>query len=265
MVTRKKKSTARRRPSRRRRNPWPNVSKGHAKAARKGWVTRRARLKKAKAKKKPVAKSSKSPKSPSRKRRTRRNPGYSFQPARTRRTYRGRRRVRYNPRGFLRKIGLSRSGIRNAATVGAGLGIGYVGMPLVTRFAPAGMARHRNFFGIVHVLLGGLMFAGGKRASSPLRLMGTTVAGMGIYDLIASNLPLGLPMLPSDLPGGMITDALPAGKGGTGSGGGGVGASYPKWLGANYDPPALMGASYPAPSMKTEGLGAGDLFDGMFE
>lgn len=254
MVTRRKRSASRRRKTtrRRRKNPWYNDRKGHAKAAKKGWATRRRKK----------AKSTTSKKRKSTRKRVRKNPSYT--PRSTRRVRRRRRAVRLNPPTFLRKIGLTRSNIKNAATIGAGIGVGYLGMPLMTRFAPPSMQRHRKFFGLVHVLLGGLLFAGGRRGGSPLRLMGTTVAGMGFYDLLASNLPLGLPVLPSNLPAGMLSDAIPE-PSVESSADEDMGASYPRSLGANYNPPALIGASYTPPSFQTEGLGADDPFDGVWE
>lgn len=122
----------------------------------------------------------------------RRNPGYSYK--RKRRSYRRRK----NPSkmfNFLNQRFLMRS-----AAVAGGVAGGYIAMPLWVMLLPAELTQtNRRFYGVLNVLLGGMVLSFSKRRAG--RDIGTAIAGTGVYDLIAKMLPdLGLPALPGSSP-----------------------------------------------------------------
>lgn len=188
-----------------------------------------------------------------RKRRTRRkNPSYSI---------RRRRRYRRNPALNLKRL-ISKQYLFQIASIGGGIALGFMLLPLTYRVLPTEMAaKNRRFLGVVNVLIGGLM--AGMLKNKNLKSMGITVAGTGVYDLIAANTEdfLGLPtipestmlitkMLPPDLPQQDIDQSQKQ-----------LEASYEvesapvspaAALGASYMP---MGASYEEPDSMTVGLG----------
>lgn len=230
---------ARRRRRRIRKNAWYNDAAGHRKAARKGWKTRRAKLKS---------------------RRRRKNPVYVTPRVRMNRR---RRRRRMNPvRGGalgLRRA-FSQQWIMQSLTIAGGIVGGALAMPLVYSVAPQALKNQRRYLGVVHVLLGSLMvgFMRGKQG----RTLGAVVAGTGVYDLIAQNIPqLELPGLPTSvsfIPATMLPAPSPEA----------TSASYmvPRapvsapalgTVAASYMPNyAGVGASYEAPGSSTVGLGA---------
>jgi hypothetical protein len=78
-----------------------------------------------------------------------------------------------------------------------GIVIGTLGMPVIVKFMPADLSRkYRKFYGLIYVVLGAL--AAGMIKKPLIKDIALTVAGVGVYDLIASNLTmLGLPALPN--------------------------------------------------------------------
>lgn len=176
--------TARINPIRRRRrkrkatrgNAWYNNAAGHRKAAKKGW------------------------------RRRRRNPARTRKGSNlyrvNRRRYnpiRKRRRTRRRNPNAMRSIQrtFSRKWLMQSLTISGGLISGYLGMPIIYRFIPdAQKTTVRPFLGLFHVLAGSLLF--GFVKNKAVKEIGAIVAGTGVYDLIAYNIPdLGLPALPT--------------------------------------------------------------------
>lgn len=238
---RKRKSTKRRT----RRNAWYDNAPGHRKAAKLGW-SRRKRSK----------------------RRTRKNPYH----ARRKNAYR--RRTRRNP-NIIKSI-TSQKTIMTAVKIGGGIAIGALAMPILFTMLPENMKNQRRWLGGIHVAIGALMV--GMLRNKDLKDLGMVIAGTGVYDLIAYNVPdLGLIALPST-PGPLLanlTGTKPvitqaeeqAGLYGPltishyGASYGtparsGYGASYPVAV-APVSPVARagVGASYEAPGMNTQGFG----------
>jgi hypothetical protein len=117
-----------------------------------------------------------------------------------------------------------------------GIAIGAYGFPLIAKVMPKNAAGapmlDRKYWGIVHVVLGAIAAATIKK--EVVKTMALTVAGVGVYDLLAANIPqLGLmpveasklPFMGEEQPGvvGMEADYAPA-----------LGASYQTALGASY-------------------------------
>lgn len=104
-----------------------------------------------------------------------------------------------------------------AATIGIGLVAGWMTLPLVSKIMPAawrseiespttwGKAR-----GLINVAIGVALFTLLKNKHA--KQIGMVVAGTGIYDLIAVNVPqLGLPSLPAQNSG--LDNLMPAASG----------------------------------------------------
>jgi len=131
--------------------------------------------------------------------------------------------------------------IMGGAKIAGGIAIGFLGMPVICRYlAPMidKTYKYRNFYGLVHVVAGALAATFVKK--QVVRDMALTVAGVGIYDLIARNLPmLQLPSLPSYNPMIGGSAELQALKGEDGVVG--MEADYAPALGSSYQ---QMGASY---------------------
>jgi len=117
-----------------------------------------------------------------------------------------------------------------------GIAIGAYGFPLIDKVMPKNAAGvpmlDRKYWGIVHVVLGAVAAAMIKKEI--VRTMALTVAGVGVYDLLACNIsqlnlkPIDadkLPFMGAEQPGviGMEADYAPA-----------LGASYQNALGASY-------------------------------
>lgn len=116
-----------------------------------------------------------------------------------------------------------------------GIAIGAFGFPAIEMVMPKNTAGvpmlDRKYWGALHVVIGAIAASVIKK--EVVRTMALTVAGVGVYDLIASNIPqLGLspirailPFKAGDEPGivGMEADYAPA-----------LGASYQTALGASY-------------------------------
>jgi hypothetical protein len=103
---------------------------------------------------------------------------------------------RRNPISGIKRA-FSKQWLMQSLTVALGIGLGMFGMPVIYAIVPAGMQKHRNWFGLFHVAIGSVLFtmSKGQRAKT----VGGIIAGTGLYDLIAANTQdfLGLPMLPS--------------------------------------------------------------------
>lgn len=118
--------------------------------------------------------------------------------------------------------------------IAAGVAVGMFLMPVLVRIMPkdeAGIPRFRRFYGLFHIVIGA---ATAQTIRQPaVREVALVVAGIGVYDLIASNLTfLGLPVLPSWTPVRMGQD----------SGVIGTSRRYAPALGASYQ--ERVAASY---------------------
>lgn len=84
--------------------------------------------------------------------------------------------------------------------IGGGITGGFLAMPLVYSVLPTTFRmENRRWLGIGHVGIGALMV--GMLRNKDAKDVGMIVAGTGIYDLIANNIPaLGLPPLPTTMP-----------------------------------------------------------------
>lgn len=178
--------------------------------------------------------------------------GKRINPRRKRR----RRAVRRNPKVNVKTI---QRFVTEALPYGIGMGIGFIGMPIVYRVLPASVTSGVNFprwRGLIHVGLGSLIFIFGKGKTS--RTVGLVVGGTGLYDVLAQNVPdLGLPGLPSANP---LIDKAGASE----STGRYYGLSYDagrKPMGMSYEAP--MGLSYAAQpgTLMTAGLNGDDYSD----
>lgn len=119
--------------------------------------------------------------------------------------------------------------------IAAGVGIGMLGMPVIVKYVAPMIdkeMKYRKFYGIIHVVVGAVAASMIKKAL--VREIALTVAGVGVYDLIASNLPIGLPPL---------ADESTMFKGDDEPGVIGMDADYAPALGSSYQ---AMGASYGA-------------------
>lgn len=116
------------------------------------------------------------------------------------------------------------------AKIAGGIALGFLGMPVLCKFMPAGItAKYSRFYGILHVVIGAV--AASMIRNKMAKEMALIVAGTGVYDLLASNVTmLGLPALPRS--GGMLGDE---------PGVVGMGASYQQ-IGRDYAP--ALGSSY---------------------
>jgi hypothetical protein len=154
----------------------------------------------------------------------------------------------------------------SVASIGLGIAAGYYTMPLVYRLIPsANREGFRPFMGALNVLSGSLLIALAprRRGGKMVKEMGAVIAGTGVYDLIAENIPqLGLAPIPKTNP--VISGLLP-----------GMAASYTvgarpvsrqaSSIGASYAyGPVAYGSSYEAPGAQTAGLGSDNPFEGMW-
>jgi hypothetical protein len=99
---------------------------------------------------------------------------------------RGRRSFRHNP--FRVKQLISKKYLMGTLVLGGGIAVGFLAMPLVTKLATAlKLGAYRRYFGLGHVVIGGVLAAMMKRRA--LKELGLVIAGVGVYDLIASNVP----------------------------------------------------------------------------
>lgn len=173
-----------------------------------------------------------------------------------------RRYHRTNPRAKV----FSRNLIMTSAKIGGGIALGAVAMPLVYNIIPAANRTSLNpWLGAINIIIGalGVSFIRNKNVKD----MMIVVAGTGVYDLLASNVPsLGLPALPRAV-GPMFSKFLPSAVPSAVPAAVPVSSSYPVarlpvspvargGMSANYPSShrAGYGASYAAPGMKQQGL-----------
>jgi hypothetical protein len=149
----------------------------------------------------------------------------------------GRRRrhsVRFNP--FTIKGAMNKAMWMKVGGLAAGFIGGAVAMPFVAQIAQKTIDKageYKKYYGVAHVLLGGLLLWKGKKAM--LKDVGTTLMASGVYDLIAEQMPQYL--TPLSKSGNAMTAAV------------GLGASYqPRRLSASYQTArAPIGAAYMQP------------------
>lgn len=124
-----------------------------------------------------------------------------------------------------------------------GIVIGTLGMPVIVKFMPETFTtKYRKFYGLIHVVLGAVV--AGMIKKPLIKDIALTVAGVGVYDLIASNLTmLGLPALPNNNPllGASPAAAAEVALKGMEPGVIGMDADFAPALGSSYQ---AMGASY---------------------
>lgn len=90
----------------------------------------------------------------------------------------------------------SRKWLMSAVSIGGGVAAGFALKSFYRVLRPVNMSQYDNWSGVVNVIVGSLMFGMMKRKA--LKEIGVVVAGTGLYDLIASNVPmLGLPSIPA--------------------------------------------------------------------
>lgn len=138
---------------------------------------------------------------------------------------------------------ISRPMLVNIATIGVGIIAGFMTLPLVANILPKSMLTERQNMtgfgkqlGLVNVLIGALLF--GFMRNRRIKEVGLIIAGTGVYDLIAVNVPqLNLPPLP------MSNPLIPAPK---------MSASYP----ALVNPASRVADSYGPSSYDGRSLGA---------
>lgn len=189
-------------------------------------------------------------------------PGTRINRKRRKTTAKRRRYYRRNPRPTIRNI-FSRRVINTSVKFAVGMGTGYMVIPVLNKLLPANMRESATgqfkWLGAVDFAVGALMTAFIK--NKDVKDVGMVVAGLGVYDLIAANVPmLGLPAVPRN---NKIVNQL---FGGT-TAGEAISASYraPSRTGgysASYSMPYRptspvargMSASYAAPYSMTEGL-----------
>jgi hypothetical protein len=79
--------------------------------------------------------------------------------------------------------------------IAGGIAISMFAMPQLVKYIPATMQKYSKFFGVAHIALGIAAMTLVKKDVA--KTIGGTMVAMGIYDLIASNVPqLNLPQLP---------------------------------------------------------------------
>lgn len=172
---------------------------------------------------------------------------------------RRRRKTRRNPKVNVANI---QAYIKKVIPVGAGLVVGYVGMPLI--YKAMGEKIPENFSkwrGLIHVGLGSLVYIFGKNQA--VKTAALTIGATGVVDLLANNVP--------QLEALALPASLPFLEEGSESVDGYVGASYSVPV-APVSPvsQAGVGASYEAPSVYHPGLPInnglnGDGMDLMFQ
>lgn len=125
-------------------------------------------------------------------------------------------------------FGLDRS-LMQGLPVAGGIALSMFAMPQIAKYVPASMQKYSKFYGAIHVALGVAAMTLVKK--DIVKTLGGTMLAMGLYDLLASNVPqLNLP-------------ALPRGAVATGSSYGAdeiVGSSYDQ-VGTDFTPAASYG------------------------
>ena len=91
-------------------------------------------------------------------------------------------------------MGIDRT-VKTALPVVGGVVISMLAMPQIAKYLPASVQKYSKFYGIVHVALGIAAMTFVKK--DIVKQIGGTMVAMGLYDLIASNIPqLNLAPLP---------------------------------------------------------------------
>jgi len=124
---------------------------------------------------------------------------------------RRKRSVRRNP-AFNVKRFMNQRFIMQTAMTGIGIGSGFLMIPTLKRLLPSAMTTGNagKFLGAYNILAGVVIMAAMRR-NRGAQTIGTLIAGVGAYDLIASNVPqLGFPKVPRGATG-FLADMLPAG------------------------------------------------------
>lgn len=139
------------------------------------------------------------------------------------------RRYRRNPLSLPKlPFGLNRA-IMTALPVAGGFALGMFAMPQIAKIVPASLQKYNRFFGAAHIVLGVAAMTFVKK--DIVKTLGGTLVAMGLYDLLASNVPqLNLPALPRGA-SAQGADEI-------------VGASF-ETVGRDYEP-AGIGSSYGA-------------------
>lgn len=146
-----------------------------------------------------------------------------------------RRHTRRNPGFKLPKLPFHMDTVlMGGVKIAGGIALGVFAMPQVAKLAAIvdKQGKFLKFYGIVHVVLGAVAASMVKKPI--VRDMALTFAGVGVYDLLAHNLPmLRLPLLDGGVSQAVAGGYEPAL----------LGEEQPGVVGAD-DEPALMGASY---------------------
>lgn len=92
------------------------------------------------------------------------------------------------------------------ASIGSGVALGFLGIPLIDRFMPQAIKDQRKWaYGVLYILLGSVMASMVKGKN--LKTAAMTFAGMGIYDLISQYALTDLPQISTVNP--IITNLIP--------------------------------------------------------
>jgi len=177
----------------------------------------------------------------------RRAPGSKYFRKPTRINPRNRRRKsyrRHNPKVSLKSL-MNKKWLMSVVKIGGGVVLGFMTLPLVNGLIPAAnRADYDKYLGLVNVVIGALMF--GFIKNKDIKEMGLVVAGMGVYDLIASNVDA-LKLMPIPRTNALITDMLPEPAASTSTGGKGTSGSYQasRLPVSRAAASGMVGASYP--------------------
>jgi hypothetical protein len=142
-----------------------------------------------------------------------------------------------------------------ATAIGGGIISGFMAMPLLFNVLPQSVKDQRKFLGAIHVILGLVVASAMKNKN--LKTVGYVLAGTGIYDLIAQNIDIGLPGLPTS--NTLISKAIPSSTP--------VSASYYPALASSYEPSRNLSASYEpvSASYAPEALAGTNPYDGIWD
>lgn len=140
------------------------------------------------------------------------------------------RRYRRNPLIPKLPFGIDRT-VMTALPVAGGLALGMFAMPQIAKLVPGSMQKYSKFFGVAHIALGVAAMVAVKK--DVVKTLGGTLVAMGLYDLIASNIPqLNLPVLPRGAAASHGADEI-------------VGASFETpQVGTDFTPAGVLGSSY---------------------
>lgn len=139
------------------------------------------------------------------------------------------RRYRRNPLIPKLPFGIDRT-VMTALPVAGGFALGMFAMPQIAKIVPASMQKYSKFFGVAHIALGVTAMVMVKK--DVVKTLGGTLVAMGLYDLLASNVPqLNLPALP---------------RGGAAQGADEIVGSSFEAVGTDFTPAGVLGSSYGA-------------------